>query len=260
MTELEAIQQNLCGHVSSIARQAAGMTVLDTPDLLLADSGLPADTFNVVTRARRATPAFGANVAAAIGHFRSRGLPFAWWVVPGYGPDTLVTELVAAGLGGPDEETGMTARLDRLVPPALPAALSVRRVATAQELDAFASVLAALSDPPDPWVTAFYRQGARVVLGADSSVRCFTGYAGGEPVGSSLTFLDDGVAGIYNVATLPRVRGRGFGEMMTWAALADARDAGCTLAVLQASGGAERLYARLGFRACGAVSVYHWAP
>jgi GNAT superfamily N-acetyltransferase len=61
----------------------------------------------------------------------------------------------------------------------------------------------------------------------------------------------DGVAGIFAMGVVPKVRGRGIGLALTYAALRAARDHGCDAAVLNATPPGERLYARAGFRSLG---------
>ena len=55
------------------------------------------------------------------------------------------------------------------------------------------------------------------------------------------------VAGIYWVATIEEQRRRGYGEALTWAAVAGGRELGCGIASLQASKLGRRIYARMGF-------------
>jgi predicted acetyltransferase len=61
-------------------------------------------------------------------------------------------------------------------------------------------------------------------------------------------FVDGAVAGVYNVAALPSHRRRGIGEAMTWRSVARGREAGCTVAVLEASEMGRPVYERMGFR------------
>ncbi len=80
----------------------------------------------------------------------------------------------------------------------------------------------------------------------------------GHPVGTSQLFTSAGVAGIYNVTTLPEVRGRGIGAAITRAPLLAARTMGFHVGILQASSMGYKVYQRLGFQDFGKLSVYLW--
>lgn len=80
----------------------------------------------------------------------------------------------------------------------------------------------------------------------------------GHPVGTSQLFTSAGVAGIYNVTTLPEVRGKGIGTAITRAPLLAARRMGFRVGILQASSMGYKVYQRLGFQDFGKLSVYLW--
>ncbi len=75
----------------------------------------------------------------------------------------------------------------------------------------------------------------------------------GEVVSTAALIVTDDVAGVYNVATPASWRGRGFGEAVTRAAVAEGARRGCRLATLQASEMGLPIYERMGFR-----TVTHW--
>jgi GNAT superfamily N-acetyltransferase len=60
-----------------------------------------------------------------------------------------------------------------------------------------------------------------------------------------------GVAGIYSMGVVPRVRGRGIGTELTRTACRLAIQHGCRHAVLNATDEGERVYRRVGFRSLG---------
>ncbi|WP_284254955.1 GNAT family N-acetyltransferase [Pseudolysinimonas kribbensis] len=72
----------------------------------------------------------------------------------------------------------------------------------------------------------------------------------------AMAFHHDGDCGIFNVGTTEAVRRRGLGAMVTRALLDDAVARGCGTASLQSTPEAERLYARLGFRALGRIREF----
>jgi len=67
-------------------------------------------------------------------------------------------------------------------------------------------------------------------------------------VTTSASFVSEGVDGIFAVSTLPKARGHGYGEAMTWAAVRDGVSRGCGTISLQASPMGFPVYHRMGFR------------
>lgn len=76
----------------------------------------------------------------------------------------------------------------------------------------------------------------------------YVGRAGATTVSTALGFTIDGATGIFNVATPPEHRGRGYGAALTARAARDGFGAGSEFAFLQASEIGHRVYRRLGFR------------
>lgn len=76
----------------------------------------------------------------------------------------------------------------------------------------------------------------------------YVGYVSGRAVTAGFGWRTGPTLGVYNIATIPAARRRGFGEAMTAHILADGNAAGCEVAVLQASSMGRPIYERLGFR------------
>jgi ribosomal protein S18 acetylase RimI-like enzyme len=85
-------------------------------------------------------------------------------------------------------------------------------------------------------------------FGFDFPTRNYLGYLNGKPVSTSTVFYGGGAAGIYDVATLPEVRGKGLGAALTLKPLQDAREMGYRVGVLQSSEMGFNVYKKLGFR------------
>ena len=92
----------------------------------------------------------------------------------------------------------------------------------------------------------------------DNPFRTFLALLNGIPVGTSQLFTSGGVAGIYNVACIPKARGQGIGAAVTLAPLLAARERGYHVGVLQASSKGYNVYRRLGFEDFGKLSVFLW--
>ena len=82
---------------------------------------------------------------------------------------------------------------------------------------------------------------------AEPGIGVVMGSVDGEPVSVALVSVTGTTAGIYNVATPPEHRRRGFGAAVTWAAIEEGRRRGCDHAVLQASELGAPVYRDMGF-------------
>jgi len=78
----------------------------------------------------------------------------------------------------------------------------------------------------------------------------------GTPVATGEATVHDGVAGLYNICTLPDFRHRGYGTAMTLQPLRYAHAAHCHTAILQATEQGARIYKRLGFETFGIITEY----
>lgn len=183
----------------------------------------------------------GAAVVRVVDHYASLGLPFAL-----YFRDEVAGRLAeaCAGAGLVEHWRPPLMVLDP-IPPSVagsPPDLRVSRV-TAATLDAFCAVLSSGFGMP--------RELAARVLGQSVlKVEGLTGFIGtvhDEPVGTAAVYLSDGVAGVYNVATVPDSRGKGIGTAMTWAAVRAGCESGARCSILQASEQGEPVYGRMGF-------------
>jgi GNAT superfamily N-acetyltransferase len=222
-------------------------------------SGLLFELANVVFRANFAAGDPDSNVEKLIEHLMAHHMPLSWFIGPTTQPADLSQRLLAHGWRLDDNAPGMALdllTLDENAP--LSSKLKIEQVSDGETLEQWIRVLVAGSEFPDSvldFVLGLYRQYG---YASSPAVRCYLGQLDGEPVTTSLLFLAGGVAGIYDVATLPHARGQGFGTAITLAPLLDARRLGYRFGILQSSAMGLNVYRRLGFQTYCTISLYFW--
>lgn len=229
---------------------AVGGSVHEAPGILSAITG-PIVWLNVtVVYETLADPASA--VRRCVDFYRAAGADFVMRVRVGFDPDTqqAMREL---GLQTADQMPGMVLNPVADIP-APPDALTIvdwdaRSLSTYNEIMAvsFAAPLELMNNLISPDLL-------------NSPTHGYLGYVGGRPVTTSALIASDGVAGVYNVATVPEYRGRGIGEAMTWHAVRKGVEAGCVIGSLQASAMGQPVYARMGFRTIAPYESYILPP
>lgn len=212
--------------------------VIDGAHLL--SSGLPVAMVNPAYALAPTDRDAAALVDEVRDHYGSVGLPFAL-----YFRDDLTPELAdACAAAGMVEYWQVPLMVLDPIPaiPEPPAGLRIERL-DAANADVYASVIAAGFGAPQELAAALFGRG----LAATTEIVGLLGYLDGEPVATSAVFCDQGLAGVYNVATVPAARGRGVGAALTWAAVGTGAEAGATASILQASEAGQPVYERMGY-------------
>jgi ribosomal protein S18 acetylase RimI-like enzyme len=198
-------------------------------------------------------------VQDALGYFDSRDVAsFTWWLAPRLPAAAWEPHLHRRGFRYDNSTPGMAADLGKLKPgSAAPAGLSIRPVEDLPTLQEWARTFITGYELPGSLATVLFDLMAG--LGLDLPLRHYLGYLDGVPVTASTLFLGAGVAGIYNVATVPEARGHGLGSLLTLSPLQEAQTLGYRAGVLQSSEMGFPVYRRLGFEKVCIIDHFYWS-
>lgn len=244
---------NLRAFTRAIATMTRGGEVREVGPTLLTRTGLPTPSFNCVLALEPVAEVRG--VVEAIDAFLiSAGVPWQMITTPSVRRDlrrlidTFELErrrlypLMTLALGSP---------------PAAPPGLEIQRVTDAAGIQAWEQAFEIGADAPagfiEPWMAGL----AGSPEFRDERLRLFLGRVDGVPVATSARMSTGRWAGVYCVNTHARLRGRGYGTAMSWAA-ADGRSDGRTASCLQASAMGAAVYASMGYRTVGEYEI--WQP
>ncbi len=172
---------------------------------------------------------------------------FSCWLEPHLDRSDWESFLTRHGFGFTDGTPGMALDLrDLPKSPPLKDGFEIRMVEDKAEMRTWAHVFTLGYGMPPDWEEAVFDTWLQ--MGLDFPIRNYLGYLDNEPVSTSTVFYSAGVAGIYDVATLPEARGQGLGTILTLVPLLDARGSGYRIGVLQSSDMGFGVYQKMGFQ------------
>lgn len=204
-------------------------------------------------------PVNEAGAGAAIDSLVRRNAPAAVLFV-GAVSDSIVKQLSGAGFGRAGGLPAMAVDIDhQLAETSLPDGYTLARVTATADRDTWADTFARGYGLPLA-VGAAFAGGIDGGVAADAAVQYFWILKNGKPVCTSLVYLENGVAGIYGVATLPEERKKGLGAHATEKPLRIARKLGYHVGVLQASMEGQPVYKRIGFADFGELPLFVRMP
>jgi GNAT superfamily N-acetyltransferase len=228
----------------SIVDDTSGFLRVYTP-------GISESLLNLVMSYQSPEPVTPEDVYETLAPYRQRGLPAQWWLLLGDEPVGLRDALRAIGMESWGGATALALPLEAWAPSfhsPLPD-LELLRVANEERMAALRVISEVFFVAPEPmrrWTVdnpAFNLYAARWQ---------------GRVVAGLTTLQQDGVVGVYNVATASSARRMGVAGNLVIYALREAASQGARLATLTATPQALRLYGELGFRSVGVIE--QWLP
>ena len=171
-------------------------------------------------------------------------------------PDAAAQAVHGLGFGIEASMPAMAVDIERLAPTALPAAYAWARCGAGDEADDWVEALAVGYELPHRLAGVFSPRSLGADPAPDAPMQFFAVHRDGRPVATVTLFLDDGLAGIYCVSTVPAERRRGLGAFATAQALREAAKLGYRVGVLQSSTAGHGVYLGLGFADVGGIPMF----
>lgn len=233
--------------------------VYGEPNLTGLIANIPIAILNSIFSAQLTPDNIDATIEAVIARGKSRNVPLLWWIGPATKPNNLERYLESYGFVHELDVPGMALDLLALHENLqLPSGLTIEQVQDLDTLKVWCHIASICFEWPDFAESAFLTLISES-LDTQMPFYHYIGYLNGEPVATSSLLLGAGVAGLYNVATLPDARRQGIGTAITLAALRDARATGYRISILHAYEMGFNIYHRLGFQEYCKINHYVWA-
>jgi GNAT superfamily N-acetyltransferase len=218
---------------------------------------LPHPWFNGVLSSRLPEETDGGFIDETIQYFKGKEVKtFTWWMDPQLKRSDWEPHLSNHGFDFSNDIPGMAVDLQTLNESISTVdGLEVRVVADKESMLTWSHVFTLGYGLPPNWESLVFDVWFK--LGLDSPIRNYLGFLNGKPVSTSSIFFGGGVAGVYDVATLPEARGKGIGAVLTLGPLLDAREMGYRIGILQSSEMGFNVYKKLGFRHLCQIEYFH---
>lgn len=245
---LAAMELNMIAFFSSYGR-AKGSAMISTSNVFWFYTGIQTPLFNGLLAVRLNEDEVKATIDTLQARIDEKGAPALWWIGPLSKPDNITFLLEKSGLQHDGEVPAMVCDLNTMDHELdiLPN-FTVRKVHTGELQTQWARTAGIgfgfLDNVTDELVnleTTLTDQHYR-------SQHRYIGYLNDLPVATSALVLESGLAGIYAVATIPSVRRKGIGRIMTLIPLIEAKQNGFQIGILQASAMGYSIYSKIGFK------------
>jgi GNAT superfamily N-acetyltransferase len=257
---IQAIETNLFALFKHWLGGWPGVTLEETPAWIRTYSATRYRLCNAIMRTRLTADKLDTHIDEAIECSRVLNTPLLWWIEPHSSPADLGERLAARGFVHTQSFPGMAIDLRRLNAPAvLPDGVQIAAVQDEVALREWCTACVAGFEMP-VYPQNYFESFRDTGFGGDAPTQLFLARLHGQPVASAMLFKEAGIAGLYNVGTIPSARGLGIGRAITLAAMDAGRQDGCHLATLYASKLGVNIYRQLGFTEWFQYDNYVWTP
>lgn len=250
------IDHNLIARTLNFSRLLDGEIHPHNPAWFVTGKALP--KFNGVVHATLSPDEIDRQIVAALRPFKELHQPVTWWVGPTSAPSDLGKHLQQQHRFHHNRDMiGMAVNLEKLSLPNPAPPLTFSPVRDRAKLEEWYEVM--LEGFPIQFDQQYLDALADTSLDVpeEQAMHHYVGEIAGRVVAISSLSFGGGVAGLYNLTTLPKAREHGIGAWMTVRTYFEARARGYRVGTLQTTyPNALRMYHRLGFEVYCKISIY----
>lgn len=249
---IELTQENMVDIMRKWSNCTDAFQVIEDDECFRVTSSIPHPLFNNVlkTNVEFDSKRFVKSIRK---EYKKRKTPFLWRLWDHDKPKDIETLLMKNGGQKFQSTTLMAIDLDEFDPfSERPPELMVQTLKYGADARKFAECTCTTFGIPNEMKVPV----TEIIEMQDQNIGNYIGYIGSTAVGTATRFYSNGIAGIYNVATLPQFQGKGIGMEILNSLLLDVKQDGYQTVILHATPAGLRLYEKLGFQAYGEMKQY----
>ena len=253
-----AIEENLFSLVLERNTWTKG-EVHDDPDMIWSRSDFPYPFFNIILRPKIKSDHVEETLEKVVSRYHDLNVPIFWLIGPETKPNSLGKHLSNYGFKRLGEAPGMAIDLSLLNKEIqYPLDLRISVIENQSTLDNWAQIWGLVFNATQEYTLAFVELAKFLVFDSPCDCVLYIGTLKNDPVAISMAYFGAGVAGIYNVGTIPSYRGNGIGTAMTVFSLLDAKNRGYHLSTLHSSDLGLSVYKKIGFYEFCKIEHFIW--
>lgn len=262
VTTFHGLTDNLRQSFRVLAAPKARGAVVELPGVSIASLGVTFQMFNAAFLSQPVDSGveLQRRLAAASEYFHNQQMRWSFWICEDWLAFPVRRRLSRScesfGLRLSSDMPGLAAEFIRPPSRKLPP-IDVRLVQSREALDDFRCIGSTSFHVPHAWFSEVFD----LDVARRQEFVCWVGYANGAPVATAATVSSHGVIGVYNVATAPDYRQRGYAEAITRYSIDTAlRETDAESVILQSTSQGLSLYERIGFHIVSRILVYNSTP
>jgi GNAT superfamily N-acetyltransferase len=248
---IEAMENNGLGWVLLPPPNSPKYEINIMDDMIRFSTGLNHPWGNWIVNIRFNTQNVKSRITENMKFYHEKELAMMWWISPSSTPDNLLSLLENAGLQVPKEGAlGMACDLRGLTRNHLEEVLNklqikVTKITSENALELWGKVFQEGYSVSERIAEMFLNLIKSI---ENSYLDNYIAIFQEQPVAIASVLYYGGIAGIFNIATLPDYRGQGIGTAITLVPLMDAKKKDYEIAWLESSEMGVNLYKRIGFQ------------
>jgi hypothetical protein len=248
------LEQNMIKKFSYLPSLIYGMRVDKLNSSIIINSKLTSDMFNIICDTTTNELSL---LKKTIDTFHYEKLPFAWWIGFNDEPPDLQEQLIKLGLKCTESEFGMSISLNILPKKVIRDNTYIAQVNSFHIMNDFISVITEQIKSDIKPISDFYIAAQEIIFNSKCSQKLYVGYMNDTPVTIGALFIDNNIAGVWDIITSTYARSKGMATMMTLHILYEGKKLGCTYGVLTASKEGQSVYGKIGFENLKNFYVYN---
>lgn len=241
-----SLHNNLCTQMLFLSKHVPTVRLLPWENICVVQSDVKDDTFNFIVDTKLQE---NDDLSPFILAFEREKLPFSWWIGPLDTPSSLISKLKQLGLKQTEENIGMALDInDYCISPKL-GNINIIKITNQTQLKEWCEILIQIGITAQCYSDIYSKISEEILI--SSEVEFYIGYTIDSkfPICTGMLVNSNEVAGIYNIATLPKYRRNGYASSMMNNLIQRAKQLNLKYITLTASPEGKYVYEPLGFQA-----------